>query len=320
MKAFITGSTGFVGSRLVDHLLTQGYEVTALVRTFERARSLPRGVHTLPGDIAQPDSLRAGMLGADVVFHVAALYKIGVGAKERARMQRINVEGTRQTLELAAELGVPKIVYTSTVAVYGNTQGQLVDETYKADGSWFVSEYERTKYLAHYEVAAPLQQRGAPIVIVCPGMVYGPGDTSQWGWVLRLYARRRLPVMIGPDNALTWAHVDDIAAGHRLAAEKGRPGETYILAGPAFTYRELFAAAERATGLSAPRVWLPTQLAVGLARLFERLHPPTAETMRNLAGVSYLARADKARLELGWEPRSVEEGMCGAFEWLKTAP
>jgi len=320
MRAFVTGGTGFVGRHLIDHLLAHGYEVTALVRTFERALTLPRGVRTVPGDVTQPESLRAGMPGADVVFHVAALYKIGVGAKERARMQRINVEGTRQTLEAAVELGVPKIVYTSTVGVYGNTQGQLVDETYKAEGSSFESEYERTKYLAHYEVAVPLQQRGAPLVIVCPGMVYGPGDTSQWGRVLRLYASRRLPVMIGPDNALTWAHVDDIVAGHYLAAEKGRLGETYILAGPALTYREFFAAAEHATGLPAPREWLPTQLARGLARLFERLHPSTAETMRNLAGVSYLARADKARRELGWEPRSVEEGMRGAFEWLKTGP
>jgi len=320
MRAFITGGTGFIGWRLINHLLALGYEVTALVRTFERARSLPRGVHPLSGDITQPESLRAGMLGADAVFHVAALYKIGVGAKERARMQRINVEGTRQTLEVAVELGVPKIVYTSTVGVYGNTQGQLVDETYKADGSSFESEYERTKYLAHYEVAVPLQQRGAPLVIVCPGIVYGPGDASQWGQMLRLYARRRLPVMIGPDNALTWAHVDDIAAGHRLAAEQGQPGETYVLAGPALTYREFFAAAERATGLPAPRVWLSTQLAVWLTRVFERLHPPTAEMVRNAAGVSYLARADKARRELGWEPRSVETGIPETIEWLRSQP
>jgi nucleoside-diphosphate-sugar epimerase len=195
----------------------------------------------------------------------------------------------------------------------------LVDETYQAGGSAFESEYERTKYLAHYDVAAPLQQRGAPLVIVCPGMVYGPGDTSQWGRVLRLYARRRLPVMIGPDNALTWAYVDDIAAGHRLAAEKGRPGETYILAGPPLTYRDFFAACQRGAGLPAPRAWLPTSLARGLARLFERLHPPTAEMLRNTAGVSYLARADKARRELGWAPRSVEDGMREALEWLKMA-
>ncbi|MGH2524099.1 MAG: NAD-dependent epimerase/dehydratase family protein, partial [Anaerolineales bacterium] len=261
MKAFVTGGTGFIGKHLIDHLLAHEYEVTALVRTFERARALPRGMRTAPGDVTKRETMRAAMQGADVVFHVAALYTVGVRPKDRERMYRINVEGTQQVLELAAELGVSKIVYTSTGAVYGNTHGQVVDESYQPAGHAFASEYERTKYLAHYEVAVPLQQRGAPVVIVCPGMVYGPGDTSQWGRVLRLYARRRLPVMIGPDNALAWTHVDDVVAGHHLAAEKGRAGETYILAGPPLTYREFFRAAERATGLPAPRVWLPSQLA-----------------------------------------------------------
>jgi nucleoside-diphosphate-sugar epimerase len=317
VKAFVTGSTGFVGQHLVQDLLAHGYEVTALVRTMDRARRLPRSLQLASGDVTQPDSLRFGMRGADVVFHIAGWYTVGVGAKDRERMHRINVEGTRQVLELAAGLGVPKIVHTSTVGVFGNTRGQLVDETYRAGGLAFESEYERTKYLAHYEVALPLQQRGAPVVIVCPGVIYGPGDTSQMGNILRLYARRRLPVMIGPDNAVTWAHADDIAAGHRLAAEKGRPGETYIIAGPALTYREFFKACERATGLPAPLLWLPSGLARLLAEALRGAAPGLAELMQNMAGVSYLARADKAKRELGWNPRSVEEGIPPTIEWLK---
>jgi nucleoside-diphosphate-sugar epimerase len=317
MKAFVTGSTGFVGGHLVRELLAHGYEVTALVRTMDRARRLPPGLQLASGDVTRPDSLRFGMRGAEVVFHVAAWYVVGVGASERERMRRINVEGTRQVLELAAELGVPKIIYTSTVGVFGNTRGQLVDETYRANGLAFESEYERTKYLAHYEVAVPLQQRGAPVVVVCPGVVYGPGDTSWTGSLVRLYARRRLPVMIGPDNAVTWAYVDDIAAGHRLAAEKGRPGETYIIAGPALTYREFFRACERATGLPAPFVWLPTALARVTARALRGLSPGLAELMQNAAGISYLARADKAKRELGWNPRPVEAGIRETVEWLR---
>jgi len=317
VKAFVTGSTGFVGQHLVQELLAHGYEVTALVRTMDRARALPPGLQLASGDVTRPDSMRFGMRGADVVFHAAAWYTVGVGSKDRERMHRINVEGTRQTLELAAELGVPKIVYTSTVGVFGNTRGQLVDETYKAAGLTFESEYERTKYLAHYEVAVPLQQRGVPVVIVCPGVIYGPGDTSLMGSVFRLYARRRLPAMIGPDNAVTWAHVDDIAAGHRLAAEKGRPGETYIIAGPALTYQAFFKACERATGLPAPFLWLPSGLARLMSQTLRGVTPGLAELMQNVAGVSYLARADKAKRELGWNPRSVEEGVLEMIERLK---
>jgi nucleoside-diphosphate-sugar epimerase len=283
----------------------------------DRARKLPPNLQLASGDVTRRDSLRFGMRGADVVFHVAAWYTVGVRAGDRERMYRVNVEGAREVLELAAELGVPKIVHTSTVGVFGNTHGRLVDETYKANGVTFESEYERTKYLAHYEVAVPLQQRGAPLVIVCPGLIYGPGDTSRMGNVLRLYARRRLPVMIGPDNAVTWAHVDDVAAGHRLAAGKGRPGETYILAGPALTYRQFFKACERATGLPAPFIWLPSGLARWMAQVLRGVTPGLAELLQNMAGLSYLARADKAKRELGWTPRSVEEGIRDTIEWLR---
>lgn len=316
MKAFITGSTGFIGSHLVKDLLAHGYEVGVLARDVDRARALFPGVQVTRGDITDRESMRPGMSGADAVFHVAAWYTIGVGKKDRERMYRINVEGTRNTLELATELGVRKIVYTSTVGVYGHTHGQIVDESYKADGRHFQSEYERTKYSAHYEVAVPLQQRGAPVVIVCPGLVYGPGDTSQMRMLLQLYARRLLWMMTGADSGLTWAYVDDIVTGHRLAAEKGRPGETYNLAGPALTYREFFNACERATGIPAPRLWLPDQLIEVSARVLRPVLPGLAELAENLTGLSYLARADKAKRELGWNPRSVEEGIKETLEWL----
>jgi nucleoside-diphosphate-sugar epimerase len=316
MRAFITGGTGFIGRHLIADLLAHGYEVTALVRTFERARRLPRGVRTVPGDITKRDTLLPGLRGAEVVFHVAAANLIGVNAKEAERLARINIDGTRHVLETAAEFGVPKIVYTSTVAVYGDTRGQAVDETYRADGHSFESEYERTKYLAHYEVAEPLQQRGAPVVMVCPGLVYGPGDDSQWARVLRAYARKQLPAMVGPSNALTWAHVADVATGHRLAAEKGRVGETYILAGPAHTYREFFAVCARVSRIPAPRVWLPAASAEAMARVMQKFNPALTELLRSVAGLSYLARADKAQRELGWQARRVEEGLPETIEWL----
>src|SRR3970040_1123191 len=140
MEAFVPGSTGCGGQHLVQELPPHGYGGAALVGTRDRARALPPGLQLASGDVTRPDSMRFGMRGADVVFHVAAWYTVGVGARDRERLHRINVEGARQTLELAAELGVPKIVYTSTVGVFGNTRGQLVDETHKAGGLTFEAE------------------------------------------------------------------------------------------------------------------------------------------------------------------------------------
>jgi nucleoside-diphosphate-sugar epimerase len=302
---------------LIRELLAHGYEVSALVRTFDRARQLPAGVRPVPGDVTKPDSLRPAMRGADVVFHLAAWYALGARPQARAHMQRINVEGTRHTLELAAELGVPKIVHTSCVAVFGDTHGLVRDETYAPNGHDFASEYARTKHLAHYAVAVPLQQRGLPVVIACPGTVYGPGDASSAGRLLRAYARRWLWVMAGAENARAWTYVADVVAGLRLAAEKGKPGETYCLAGPALTYREFFAACQRATGIPAPRVWLPPGLAAGVGRVLERVYTRGAEVIQTHTGPSSLARSDKAQRELGWAPRPVEAGVQATVEWLR---
>lgn len=316
MRAFVTGGTGFIGRHLIADLLAHGWAVTALARTLDRARSLPPTVHAIPGNILQPSTMRAAMRGADAVFHVAAWYAIGVKPKDRERITRINIEGARAVFDLAAELGIPKIIHTSSLAAYGDTRGQTIDETYTRLALNFASEYERTKYAAHFAVAVPLQQRGLPLTLVCPGLVYGPGDNSRLAQLLRAYARRRLPVMLGPNNAFTWAHVADIAAGHRLAAESGTPGGTYFLAGPPSTLRDFFKMCGHLTNLPQPFLWLPAALAAFLARPLRRLRPATAELLQSAAGVTHLARADKAQTELGWRARSLEDGLRDTFEHL----
>ena len=230
MKAFVTGGSGFIGGHVVRKLLERGYEVTALVRSGKRAGLQAAGARVVAGDIGEQPSMRAGMLGNDVVFHLAGWYKIG--SRNPREGEIVNVEGTRNVLELAHELGIPKIIYTSTVAVFGDTHGQMRNETYRYDGP-FLTEYDRTKWLAHYEVAVPLIRAGAPIVIVMPGGVYGPGDTSVISELMERFYRHRLPLIPGPETALTYAHVEDIAEGHVLAAERGVVGESYILAGRA---------------------------------------------------------------------------------------
>ncbi len=309
MRALVTGGTGFLGSALIRELTASGYWVTALVRTFERAQRLPHGVRAIPADITRPDSFRQALKGMDVVFHLAAVTKVGIRPKDRPRVYRINVEGTRHVLELAAEAGVPRLIHVSTIAVYGDTRGQCVTESYHPNGLIFESEAQRTKYAAHYTVAVPLQRRGAPLLIACPGALYGPGSLAPLHRLLRLQARGRLPFMLGPDNARSWTHVDDAARGLRLLAEAGRPGETYNLCGPAHTFREFFAASAYAAGVNAPLLWLPSSLARTLARLLERPLPHLAEQFRTLSGVTYLASSAKAQSELGWQARALEAGL-----------
>ncbi|MFP4624548.1 MAG: NAD-dependent epimerase/dehydratase family protein [Gemmatimonadota bacterium] len=312
MTYFLTGATGFIGSHVARLLIAAGHGVVALVRTPEKALWLEElGVELVEGDITVPATLRGAMRGVDGVFHMAAWYKLG--ARERAFAEAINVEGTRNVLAAAGEDGVPKVVYTSTLAVYGDTGGARVDESYRRRGRWR-SEYDRTKWLAHYEVVLPLIAEGLPLVIVQPGVVFGPRDHSNVGTVLRDYLRGRLPVI--PRQGACWSFVEDVARGHLLAMERGGLGESYNLAGPCMEWEEVLAVAEEVTGIRPPRWVLPA----GLARIASWLMKPVnavvrlpttyhPETLRVAAGTTYYATDEKARRALGWEPRPFREGL-----------
>ena len=237
----------------------------------------------------------------------------------------LNVGGSRKVLRLAHELGVPKIVYTSTVAVFGDTKGEMVDETYQSSGP-FVTEYDRTKWLAHYKVAIPLIEKGAPIIIVMPGVAYGPGDHSAMMDLMRSFYRG-MPVLAGPEMTVTYAHVEDIAEGHILAAEKGRLGESYILAGPAVPLGEMYDFWSYLTGKRAPVIRVPARAiqplgpAIGALGSALPLPPVISGEGVALLSVTYMARADKARNELGWHPRPLQTGMLETFEWIaETTP
>jgi nucleoside-diphosphate-sugar epimerase len=237
-----------------------------------------------------------------------------LGARDKTPGWRINVEGTRNVLELMRELGIPRGVYTSTLAVNGDTHGRVVDETYRSDGPW-LSEYDRTKWLAHYQVAEPMIRAGLPLIIVQPGAVYGPGDTSPQGRLFRRYLGRRLP-MVPRGSALCWGHVEDTAHAHLLAMQRGTPGQSYIIAGPPATLQAVLQLAERLTGIPAPRLHPDPRLVKGLAAIMgvlERVVPLpetySAEYLRVAAGVTYLGSNARARAELGFRPRTLEEGL-----------
>ena len=319
MKAFVTGGSGFIGQRVVRKLVARGYDVYALARS-KRSQEIVEslGATAVPGDITDTASMREAMKGSDVVFHIAAWYKLG--SPDWPQAEAINVGGTRKVLRLAHELGVPKIVYTSTIAVFGDTKGQLVDETYYSEGP-FLSEYDRTKWLAHYKVALPMIEKGAPIMIVMPGGVYGPGDTSIIAEMMRLFYRG-MPILPGPETTLTYAHVEDVAEGHLLALEKGKIGESYILAGPAIPLGEMFDFWAHLTGRRGAVIHVPARLIRPFAPVMGFLHNSlplpasfSEEAIRSL-GATYIARSDKARAQLGWQTRPLQTGMMETFEWI----
>ena len=324
MKYFITGATGFIGGRVAKQLIHAGHQVVALARDTSR---LPNPTTTeiqwLPGDIRDKESLRGAMKGVDGVFHIAAWYKVGV--RDKSPAYDINVLGTKNVLEVMAELGIRKGVYTSTLAVNSDTRGRLVDESYRYDGE-HLSEYNRTKWLAHYDVAEKYIEEGLPLVIVMPGLVYGPGDKSSVAVTLHQYLTEKL-LLLPKRTAFCWAHVDDTAQGHLLAMERGRIGESYIIAGPVHTLIEALLLAEQITGIGLPLLRVPPGILKGSAKLvkaLEKVLPVPAlyssETLRVAAGVTYFGDNSKARRELDFQARTLKEGLTETLLWMRKNP
>ena len=298
VKYFVTGATGFIGGRVAHQLREAGHEVVAIARDSSRAADLAAmGVAVRRGDVIEKETMRASMSGTDGVFHLAGWYKFG--RKHREMCRRVNIDGTRNVLELMEELRIPRGVYTSTLAVYGDTQGRIVSETDRPEGPW-TSDYDRTKWAAHIEVAEPMIRRGLPLVVVLPGVVYGPGDTSQLGEVVRQYLRGKLRA-VPRTAAHCWGHVDDIARAHLLAMDRGRVGESYIVAGEPRTFVEVLEIAQRITGIPAPRLHPSRGLLRALAAI-------TGSQFLRAAPATYLGSNAKAKREIGLTHRPFEEG------------
>ena len=319
MRYFVTGATGFVGGAIARQLVARGHQVVTIARDMGKAAELQSlGVEVAQGDITDKETMREPMRGADGVFHIAAWYK--VGADDSHVAEGINVGGTRNVLELMREHAIPKGVYTSTLAVFSDTHGRLPDESYYHPGPW-LSEYDRTKWMAHYHVALPMMGEGLPLVIVMPGMIYGPGDQGPAHQVWVQYLQRQLPI-VPAGAAYCWGYIDDMAEAHILAMEKGRPGRTYIIAGPPQYLSRVLHMAEETTGVPAPRIRLPASVMKGAAALVGRLErfvslPSTfrAEALRASAGVTYLGTSNRARRELGINPRAIREGLRITMLW-----
>ena len=315
---WISGASGFIGTAVVRVLRTRGDTVIAPVRDVRRAQDLiDMGVTVLEDDLLDVDRIAESMRDVDAVIHSAGSYRVGISRGERGAMWDANIGTTTRVLDAAEADRAPRIVYVSTVGVFGNTKGQVVDETYRRNvREGFLGWYDETKFGAH-EVAAQRAHAGAPIVFVMPSQVYGPGDHSSIGAQLALAHAGKLPYRAFEGVGLGFVHVGDVAAGIVTALDTGATGRSYVLSGPRHRLGEALAVAARLGGRRLPRVALPDgalRLMVPIGRLIGQ--PNLREVVSSSAGVTYWASNERAARELGWRPRELEDGLRDTFEAL----
>ena len=320
MRAFLTGATGFIGGHVARKLRERGDDVVTLVRSPEKAARLGElGCDLVQGDLTDSAAIRRGVEGADAVFHIGGVYKVGVPASERPTLEEANVQGTERVLDAAIEAGVARVVYVSTVACFGNTHGRVVDESYERPDRDFLSVYDETKYRAH-ELAVDRMEKGAPIVIVQPGGVYGPGDHSEIGNVIDQARTGKLKAKMFPDSGFMFGHVEDIAEGIVLAHDRGEIGQCYVLAGEKGTIGDLVDKVSALSGRKPPRFTLPPammRLSAPLGPVIGPLlgFPPNLrELIKTSDGVTCWASDEKARRELGFAPRDLDTGLRQTVE------
>jgi nucleoside-diphosphate-sugar epimerase len=320
-RVFVTGGSGFIGRSLVRQLRERGDRVTAIVRDPGRGEPLAAlGAAVVEGDVTGAvEGLAPLMTGHEAVLHLAGDYRVGIRPEERDAMSAVNVTAVERVIDAATAAGVPRIVHVSTVNVFGNTRGRIVDETYRRDLSQgFVSWYDETKFRGH-QAAERRMARGAPVLIAMPGTVYGPGDHSVIGDQLRRAFAGTLPYRALDDLGTALVHVDDEAAGIVAVLDRGRSGEAYVLAGACQRLRDAIEIAARLGGRRSPRLRLPTVLLRAMAPIAGRLGPvgglppDLSETIAASAGVTYWASSRKAIDELGFNPRDLETGLCDSL-------
>jgi nucleoside-diphosphate-sugar epimerase len=320
MQVVVTGGAGFIGLAVVRRLVARGDRVMAIVRDPGRAGALADlGVEMRTGDLSRTAAIVDAMRGSDAAIHLAGDYRIGIPAAERPAMLDANVGVTHRMLDAAATAGIDRLVDISTVNVFGDTRGRIVDERYRRDiGEGFLSYYDETKFLAHRAVEERMAA-GEPIVIVMPGTTYGPADHTALGDQLRRAYDGSLRYIALADTGISAAHVDDVASGIVAALDRGRTGESYVLAGENVRLIDAMRAAARAGGRSLPRLTLPTGLVRLAASTPQRLAhlaglpDDLGEVVRAGLGVTYWASSAKAATELGYVPRDLASGLRSTF-------
>jgi dihydroflavonol-4-reductase len=321
MKAFVTGATGFVGWHLSEALLERGHHVRCLVRPSRRDLLDSRKVEILPGDLTDYESLRRGAEGADAVFHCAADYRLYVD--DPAAMYASNVEGTRNVFRACAEAGVPRVIYTSTVGALGSHgDGTPADERTPVRLDQMVGHYKRSKFLAE-RVAEEWSGRGLHLVIVNPSTPVGERDIkpTATGRMILDFLRGRIPAYV--DTGLNLVDVRDVAEGHLLALERGKPGEKYILGNRDMSLKEILETLGAIAGRRPPRLRVPHWLPLTVAALDTSLARMRGGRPRFELDAVRLSRkkmyfdAGKAVRELGLPQTPVEQALERAVAWFR---
>jgi len=318
---FLTGATGFIGSRLARRYAERGDRVRCLVRASSNTAALREmGAELIEGELADADALARGMRNADLAFHLAAAYDMGpVDARV---LETANVGGTRAFVEAVELSGVPRALYVSTTAALPPaTDGE--SDAVEAYNGPYPSVYHRTKAEAH-RLARLAQARGAPLVIACPAVVYGPGDVSPNGRFLIDVLKHRVPGLLMDPAWYSYVHVDDVVEGLALAAERGRTGAVYVLSGENATINDFARRACRMAGVRPPLLRFPTALARmtgsvldAISRATGMRFPLARETVVAAAGYRWLHSHAPATRELGWQPRSLDAGLPETISWIR---
>ncbi|HEY4357595.1 MAG TPA: hopanoid-associated sugar epimerase [Acidobacteriaceae bacterium] len=321
MKLFITGATGFVGSHVAALAAEQGADLRLLSRASSNRANLPRYADVVTGDLRNPERFASALQGCDAVIHVAADYRLWVPEPEE--MYRANVEGTRELLRLAREAGVPRVVYTSSVATMGfKTDGTVVDENTPVTEADMIGHYKRSKWLAE-QVAIEAARAGQQIIILNPTTPIGSLDTkpTPTGRIVVDFLKKNFPAYV--DTGLNLVDVSEIARMHLDALRVGRPGERYILGGENLTLKQILDRLAAITGLPSPKHKVPHSIAMAFAFFDETITGKlrgkepraTMEAVRMGQKVMF-ANSAKAERELGFMVLPVDDALREACKWF----
>lgn len=320
----VTGATGFVGSAVVRLLIANGETVRVLARPGSDRRNLAGlKVEIVEGDLLEPASLIAAVKGCSGLYHVAADYRLW--ARDPAKMFEANVDGSVSIIRAAMEARVNRIVYTSSVATLGIIKGGIADEETPVSYANMIGVYKQSKFRAEEAVQRLVDEEGAPVVIVNPSTPIGPRDIkpTPTGQMIVEAAAGRMPAFV--DTGLNIAHVDDVAAGHIMAFDKGQVGQRYILGGTDMSLSQILAHIAQKMGRKAPTIKIPHNAILPIAYIAEawtRLSGGDTpfvivDAVRMAKKKMYFSSAKAAR-DLGYTSRTADQALDDAIEWFQT--
>jgi dihydroflavonol-4-reductase len=321
MRLFLTGATGFVGSHVARLAAAQGAELRLLARKTSNTKYLPASSDVVIGDLREPTTFASALAGCDALLHIAADYRLWV--PDPVEMYKANVDGTRELLRLAREAGVPRVVYTSSVATMGfKTDGTIVDEETPVSEADMIGHYKRSKWQAE-QVALGAARVGQQVVVLNPTTPIGAMDTkpTPTGRIVVDFLKRKFPAYV--DTGLNLVDVEEIARAHLVALERGRVGERYILGGENLTLKQILDRLAAITGLPSPTTKVPHSVAMAFAFFDETITGKlrgkepraTVEAVR-MGKKKMFASSAKAERELGLRVQNVDMALQAAVGWF----